>query len=399
MRPEFHFAPQNNWMNDPNGLIYHNGLYHLYFQYNPLGNQWGHMSWGHATSKDLIHWEEHPVAIEESDNKMIFSGSAVFDRNNSSGLGTVENPPIVAIFTEHRETLQTQSIAYSLDGGFTYAKYVNNPVIDLGMKDFRDPKVFWYEQGSYWVMSVVASHEYRVIFYKSFNLIDWQLLSSFGPVGSVDGIWECPDLFPLEIENAIKWVLIISINPGGPAGGSGTQYFIGDFDGVTFTQTEHNNLVKWLDYGADYYAAVSYNDVPGNKRIMIGWMNNWKYAHELPAQPYRGTMATPREITLARVNGQIELIQQPIAELRDRCIDIQITPAMQKLSNGVEIYFDDNARAIKVKRPHNAFDNEVHSIPFNISHDQIPAQILIDHGSIEIFINKGEKTFTELILI
>ncbi|WP_055713904.1 GH32 C-terminal domain-containing protein [Streptomyces torulosus] len=239
-RPRFHFTPEKNWMNDPNGLVYYKGEYHLFYQYNPNGNSWGDMSWGHAVSKDLVHWEELPLALSHDDEEMVFSGSAVVDRNNTTGFGTKKNPPMVAIYTSAYKNggKQAQSLAYSTDRGRTWTKYQGNPVIDIGSKDFRDPKVQWYAPTKSWLMTVSLSEEHKVRFYSSKNLKDWSLLSEFGPQGATGGEWECPDLFPLAVDGDrknIKWVLVVNINPGGIAGGSGSQYFIGDFDGKKFT--------------------------------------------------------------------------------------------------------------------------------------------------------------------
>ncbi|MEV0170664.1 GH32 C-terminal domain-containing protein [Streptomyces sp. NPDC050803] len=239
-RPQFHFTPEKNWMNDPNGLVYYKGEYHLFYQYNPGGNSWGDMSWGHAVSKDLVHWEELPLALSHDDEEMVFSGSAVVDWDNTTGFGTRKNPPMVAIYTSYDKAAgtQAQSLAYSTDRGRTWTKYQGNPVIDIGSKEFRDPKVQWYAPTRSWVMTVSLSTEHKVRFYTSKNLKDWELQSEFGPQGATGGVWECPDLFPLAVdgdENNIKWVLVVSMNPGGIAGGSGSQYFIGDFDGKKFT--------------------------------------------------------------------------------------------------------------------------------------------------------------------
>ncbi|MFJ9148426.1 glycoside hydrolase family 32 protein [Streptomyces sp. NPDC102270] len=239
-RPQFHYTPQKNWMNDPNGLVYYQGEYHLFYQYNPSGNSWGDMSWGHAVSKDLVHWKELPLALSHDDKEMVFSGSAVVDRNNTTGFGTRENPPMVAIYTSHDKSTgaQAQSLAYSTDRGRTWTKYRGNPVIDIGSKDFRDPKVQWYAPTRSWLMTVSLSAEHKVRFYSSSNLKDWEQLSEFGPAGATGGVWECPDLFPLAVDGdpkKIKWVLVVNINPGGIAGGSGAQYFVGDFDGKKFT--------------------------------------------------------------------------------------------------------------------------------------------------------------------
>ncbi|WP_030338321.1 glycoside hydrolase family 32 protein [Streptomyces sp. NRRL S-1022] len=239
-RPQFHFTPQKNWMNDPNGLVYYQGEYHLFYQYNPNGNSWGDMSWGHAVSKDLVHWKELPLSLSHDDQEMVFSGSAVVDWNNTTGFGTKKNPPMVAIYTSAYRNggKQAQSLAYSTNRGRTWTKYQGNPVLDIGSGEFRDPKVQWYAPTKSWLMTVSLSTEHKVRFYSSKNLKDWDLLSEFGPAGATGGVWECPDLFPLAVDgdpHHIKWVLVVNINPGGIAGGSAAQYFIGDFDGTTFT--------------------------------------------------------------------------------------------------------------------------------------------------------------------
>ena len=235
-RPQFHYTPAKNWMNDPNGLVYYQGQYHLFYQYNPAGNTWGNMSWGHAVSADLVHWKELPVAIPYDANELVFSGSAVVDKDNTSGLGTKANPPLVAIYTSAKPGSQSQSLAYSTDGGLTFTKY--GTVLDIGSAEFRDPKVFWYAPANEWRMVVVKATEHKVSIYRSANLTSWTHLSDFGPAGAVGGVWECPDLFPLAINGDprnVKWVMVVNLNPGGIAGGSGGQYFVGDFDGTTFT--------------------------------------------------------------------------------------------------------------------------------------------------------------------
>ncbi|MET7457640.1 GH32 C-terminal domain-containing protein [Streptomyces sp. NPDC005574] len=239
-RPQFHFTPEKNWMNDPNGLVYYQGEYHLFYQYNPDGDSWGNMSWGHAVSTDLVHWKQLPLALSHDDQEMVFSGSAVVDRDNSTGFGTRSDPPMVAIYTSHSKDggRQAQSLAYSTDRGRTWTKYRGNPVLDIGSTEFRDPKVQWYQPTRSWLMTVSLSTEHKVRFYSSKNLKDWRLLSDFGPAGATGGVWECPDLFPLAVDgdrNHVKWVLVVNINPGGIAGGSAAQYFVGDFDGRKFT--------------------------------------------------------------------------------------------------------------------------------------------------------------------
>ncbi|WP_052144536.1 glycoside hydrolase family 32 protein [Halalkalibacter okhensis] len=315
-RPQFHFSPKENWMNDPNGLVYYKGEYHLFYQYHPDSTIWGPMHWGHAVSKDLIHWEELPIALYPDELGQIFSGSAVVDKDNTSGLRTSEEEDvIVAIFTHHGEDNEKQSIAYSNDRGRSWTKYKENPVIaNPGIKDFRDPKVFWHNETNKWVMSLACGDEIQ--FYRSPNLIEWEFLSSFGKkYGAHGGVWECPDLIEMEVkgENEKKWVLIVSINPGGPNGGSVVQYFIGDFDGKTFTCDDSNETVRWADPGRDFYAAVSWSNV--EKPVWIGWMSNWQYANEVPTSPWRSAMSVPREISLAKMSEGYKLIQKPIKQL------------------------------------------------------------------------------------
>ncbi|MER7396513.1 glycoside hydrolase family 32 protein [Streptomyces sp. NPDC000151] len=319
-RPQVHFSPAENWMNDPNGLIHHNGKYHLFFQYNPSGATWGNMSWGHAVSTDLLHWEEQPVAIPQTDEEMVFSGSAVFDRDNTSGLGTAANPPLVAIYTSMVKATggQRQSLAYSIDDGATWKRYAGNPVLDIGSDNFRDPKVFWHAPTARWVMVLALSAEHRISVYTSPDLKSWTHRSDFGPSAATGGVWECPDLFELPVGDdpaRRKWVLIVNLNPGGPAGGSAGQYFTGDFDGTRFTADPHD-APRWLDHGADAYAGVTYNDAPGGRRVLVAWMNNWLYGEKIPTSPWRSAMGFPRELGLrAAPDGGAELVQQPVAEL------------------------------------------------------------------------------------
>ncbi|WP_030606466.1 glycoside hydrolase family 32 protein [Streptomyces sclerotialus] len=319
-RPQVHFSPARNWMNDPNGLLHHNGTYHLFFQYNPSGNTWGNMSWGHATSPDLVHWEERPVAIAHDDEEMVFSGSAVFDRDNTSGLGTTAAPPLVAVYTSMVKATgrQRQSLAYSTDDGETWTRYAGNPVLDIGSNDFRDPKVFWHAPTDRWVMAVAMAAEHRIRFYASPDLKTWTYLSDFGPSGATGGVWECPDLFELPVDGASgrrRWVLIVNLNPGGPAGGSAGQYFTGDFDGTTFTADPQDGP-RWLDHGADAYAGVTYNDAPGGRRVLVAWMNNWLYGEKIPTDPWRSAMGFPRELGLrSAAGGGVALVQRPVAEL------------------------------------------------------------------------------------
>ncbi|NER16530.1 glycoside hydrolase family 32 protein [Spongiivirga citrea] len=331
-RNQFHFSPPEKWMNDPNGLVYNEGVYHLYYQYYPEDIVWGPMHWGHATSKDLIQWDHQPIALFPDEHGYIFSGSAVVDHKNSSGFGTAEKPALVAIFTYHlmegekagRNDFQTQGIAYSNDNGQTWTKYEGNPVIKnpTSIRDFRDPKVFWHDESNQWIMALVAGDHAK--FYSSPNLKEWTYLSEFGKtVGAHGGVWECPDLFKLKVEGEEeeKWVLLISINPGAPNGGSGTQYFIGDFDGNTFTTNQKD--IKWLDYGTDNYAGVTYNNTPDDQRLFIGWMSNWNYAQKTPTKEWRSAMTIPRKLDLIKLKGDYLLKSVPMDALNKYATSMQ----------------------------------------------------------------------------
>ena len=323
-RPAYHFSPDSMWMNDPNGLVYFEGEYHLFYQHYPHGNTWGPMHWGHAVSTDLVHWEHLPIALYPDSLGYIFSGSAVIDWPNSSGLGTAEHPPMIAIFTHHNPELaesdpdqaQYQSIAYSLDRGRSWTKYPGNPVLPSpGIRDFRDPKVFRYDADRKWIMTLAAQD--RVMFFSSPDLISWTYESEFGEnEGAHGGVWECPDLFPLEVDGTTRWVLLVSINPGGPNGGSATQYFIGDFDGRRFNPEDNPGTALWIDYGKDNYAGVTWSDIPrvDGRRIFIGWMSNWQYANQVPTERWRNAMTLPRELFLFREGGKIRLRSQPVVE-------------------------------------------------------------------------------------
>jgi sucrose-6-phosphate hydrolase SacC (GH32 family) len=307
VRPRIHFAPAANWMNDPNGLIHHGGLFHLYFQHNPESADWGNMSWGHATSADLISWQEHAVALRFDDDEQVFSGSIVYDSTNSSGLGTAESPPLVAVYTSATPRGQSQALASSLDGGYIWQKH--GVVLDRGTADFRDPKVFRHDGA--WVLISVEAVDRQVHLFRSDDLHHWTPLSVFGPFGAPGGLWECPDLFPV----GDRWVLTLSINPGHPAGGSGMQYIVGDFDGVTFTAERWD----WLDHGHDCYAGVIFNGV--DHPVMLAWLNNWAYAHDVPTSPWRGSAALPRRLALrgsTLVQVPAVSVELPVSfELRD----------------------------------------------------------------------------------
>lgn len=319
-RPQLHFSPAMNWLNDPNGMVFFQGRYHLFYQYNPFGHIWGNMHWGHATSDDLVHWAHRPVAIPAGsrDHSYVFSGGAVVDFNNSSGLQLDSDLPVLIAFYTHsgdKGENQRQSISFSRDGGTSWQDYAENPVIENpGIKDFRDPKVFWDAPRNQWVMSLAAGQE--ILFYVSRNLLDWQRSGRFGETeGCHRGVWECPDLFPLTSdEGAVRYVLVVSINPGGPNGGSATQYFVGDFDGQTFIPCQHAS--RWLDWGPDNYAGVTWESAPGqlDRRLFIGWMNNWQYANQVPTYPWRGQMTQVRELSLLWREGQYWVASRPAAE-------------------------------------------------------------------------------------
>ena len=324
-RPQFHFSPPEKWMNDPNGLVYFEGEYHLFYQFYPDSTVWGPMHWGHAVSKDLVHWENLPVALYPDSLGYIFSGSAVIDWKNTSGLQTGKNPPMIAIFTQHSEErikegridFQNQSIAYSNDKGRTFLKYSSNPVLlNHWERDFRDPKVSWNASLQKWIMVLAVGQ--KVEFYSSANLIKWDYLSDFGrDAGAHGGVWECPDLFQIKAGDKEKYILIVNINPGAPNGGSGVQYFVGNFDGKNFINDNPKETTLWLDYGPDDYAGVTFSDVPveDGRRIIIGWMSNWAYATKVPTVKWRSAMTIPRVLELADTKSGLRLSSTPVKEL------------------------------------------------------------------------------------
>jgi len=333
-RPQFHFSPEKMWMNDPNGMVYFEGEYHLFYQHYPDSNVWGPMHWGHAVSRDLVHWEHLPIALYPDSLGYIFSGSAVVDWNNTSGFGKDGQPPLVAIFTQHlmagekagRTDFQYQSIAYSTDKGRTWTKYEGNPVIPntQKIKDFRDPKVIWDEDSKQWVM-VFAAHDH-VMFWGSPDLKKWTHLSDFGKeFGAHGGVWECPDLFPITLDGTgeKRWALLLSINPGAANGGSGTQYFVGNFDGKNFTldptfaPAVTGGKSVWLDHGRDNYAGVTWSDIPkeDGRRLFIGWMSNWDYATLVPTEAWRSATTLPRQLVLKNMEAGLRLTSFPVKEL------------------------------------------------------------------------------------
>lgn len=354
------------------------------------------MSWGHSVSVDLQRWEHLPVAIDCTETTGIFSGSAVVDFNNTSGFGTIDNPPLVAIYTVHQndESNQSQHIAFSVDEGMTWTKYADNPVLDLGMKDFRDPKVSWNEFTKSWLMTIAKPQEYKIAFFTSPDLKKWEHLSDFGPLGATGGIWECPDLFPLTTPAGdVKWVLLVSLNPGGVAGGSGTQYFIGDWDGRTFTTNQ--TTTKWIDYGRDNYAGVTFYNAPHDRKIFLAWMSNWDYAAKLPSPIWRGSMTTPRELTLIEYDGDLQLSALPtkeVSEVVDQSFIIEgdedCTITISENEKKLLVVFDATTKKITVDRSSAWFidlpDAPQSTPPIHLS--TFTVRLVLDHGSLELFI-------------
>ena len=365
-RPRIHFTPAKNWMNDPNGLVWHKGEYHLFFQHNPHGTEWGHMSWGHAVSKDLLNWEELPVAIPEGEDGAIFSGSAVSDGDE-----------LIAIYTRQTDTNQSQCIAKSTDNGRTFIKYDNNPVLDENKKDFRDPKVFRYED--HWIMSVAQPLEHQISFYSSTDLFNWKHLSNFGPAGAKDGVWECPDLFPINFNNQEVWVLLVSLNPGGLYG-SGTQYFVGDFDGTTFTPRYSTDKPRWLDFGKDNYAGVTFNNEPNGKRIFIGWLANWSDVKDHPATSWTTQMTIPRELALTNYKSELVLTQTPV------CVpthQLEVNVRKNKITGWTgfsTIGYNAELKQIFV---------DGYTAPYEPQAESFNLHLLLDRSSIELFTGDG----------
>jgi len=470
-RPAVHFTARDTWLNDPNGLVFHDGLYHLFFQNNPYGNVWGNMSWGHATSTDLLHWTEHPVAIPGDEAEDIFSGSVVVDHGNTSGFGTAGSPALVAVYTSafkagsvHSGT-QAQSLAYSTDSGMTWRKYEQNPVLARNSAHFRDPKVFRYESahGAFWVMVAVEAQQQKVVLYRSDDLKNWDFLSEFGPANADAGEWECPDLFPLAVDGDpanIKWLLIVNVNPGAVAGGSGGQYFVGQFDGVSFVpdagslaapsgitslpddaaRAEALQQSLWLDWGRDCYASVSFSNAPDDRRIIIGWMNNWDYANQLPTAPWRSSMTLARELRLETVNAVARLVQHPVLgnpeeelfhagsievgasalRLPDtapgvaQVIEAEILPgttervelrllASSDGIHGTVLSYTAGSGRLTLDRTRSgdtAFDEKfasVESAPVPLENGALKLLIVVDQCSVEVFAQDGKVVLTDLV--
>lgn len=441
-RPQFHFTPAVNWTNDPNGLVYYKGEYHLFFQHNPYGNHWGHMSWGHSVSSDLVHWKHLPLAIPEENGTMIFSGSAVIDETNSSGFAqTGAGVPMVAVYTGHLipdttqpdNYLQSQQIAYSLDQGRTWKKYAGNPVLDLHKKDFRDPCVIWFAPQKKWVMAVVLPGEHIVQFYASPNLKQWTHLSDFGPAGDIKDIWECPSLLEIPIENSggkKKWVLFNSQQ-------TTMQYFVGTFDGTKFVNENPAGNIYRPDYGPDYYAGITYQHIPtGQSPVLVGWANNWSYANDIPTHPWKSMMAIPRTLSLKHEGNAWILYQQPVAaltSLREKAwvaqrmsvsdqkdlsvhsqqceISLDWKPAAGTKSgirlgtgNGkaLTIGYDADAKKIFMDRTgvgDNSFNTRFASLsryeaPLETGKNGLRLHIFFDHSLVEVFANDGSLVMT-----
>ncbi|UJF33904.1 glycoside hydrolase family 32 protein [Paenibacillus hexagrammi] len=449
-RPKFHFTPLSNWMNDPNGLVYFEGEYHLFYQYHPYGMTWGPMHWGHAVSKDLVSWEHLPIALEPDEHGQIFSGSAVVDWHDTTGFFGGK-AGLVAIFTHHDQdpgserVRERQSLAYSEDSGRTWTKYSGNPVLaDSRFPDFRDPKVFWHGPTSQWIL-ILASGQ-TVSIYHSTNLKDWSFASQFGEgEGAHIGVWECPDLFELPVDgdpSRTKWVMLVSIgNSPEYVEGSRTQYFVGQFDGTTFKNDDEPEAVRWLDAGRDNYAGVSWSDIPGQdgRRIYIGWMSNWKYANLTPTEGWRSAMTLPRTLELASRGDQTILIQKPIAELQRLKEDgyvfenVEVEPGTQLLSTfalssfqlevefelqtasefGFKLHMSESSETVVGYVPakqevfvdrsrsgntgfHADFPGR-HAVQVLPQHGRIKLNVWVDACSVEVFAGEGEAVITDLL--
>ncbi len=414
-RPLYHHTPQYGWMNDPNGMFYKDGEWHLCYQWNPYGSQWENMTWGHSVSKDLIHWEPMPTAIEADAIGTIFSGSCVVDKNNTAGYG---KDAIIAFYTSAGEA-QTQSMAYSTDGGRTFRKYEKNPVVTANKPDFRDPHLFWHEQTRKWIMPLAVGQEMQ--FYSSTNLKDWTYESSFGKeYGNHDGVWECPDLMPLPVRGTgqTKWMLLCNINPGGPFGGSATQYFIGQFDGHQFTCESKPEVTKWMDYGKDHYATVTFDNAPEGRRVAIVWMSNWQYAGIVPTKQFRSANALPRDLGLFTDGAETYCSVLPSKEVdalrgakvknpTEACemvVDLkgsmELTLANAK-GEQVVMRYDQQNQTFAMDRSKSGNVSFSEAFPIETvapTHGQLKQlRIFIDRSSIEVFDADGKMSMTNLV--
>lgn len=440
-RPAYHHTPLYGWMNDPNGMFYKDGEWHLCYQWNPYGSKWQNLSWGHSVSRDMIHWEHRPDAVIEPDGLgMIFSGSSAVDRSGSAGFG---KDAVVALYTSAAAS-QIQSLAWSDDNGETFTKYDGNPVLTLD-SEARDPNMFWDSERNVWIMVLAHALDHEMLIFSSPDMKEWTLESSFGRgLGAQDGVWECPDLFELPVkgESGKKWVLLCNLNPGGPFGGSATQYFIGDFDGKTFTSdTDDAGRVptKWLDYGKDHYATVSFSDAPDGRRTVIGWMSNWQYAPEVPTMQFRSANTLPREMGIFRApDGQLYVSSTPSPEvdalrgalvksvsktsvgskakaysIPELCeIDMEISPRKAEsveieLSNAagekVVMVYDAKSDSLSFDRRESGivdFSQDFPAVtvsPAYTDGDKVGLRIFIDRSSIEVFGKDGRFAMTNLV--
>ena len=414
-RPAYHHSPAYGWMNDPNGLFYKDGVWHLYYQWNPYGSQWENMTWGHSTSTDGLHWTPQPTAIEADALGAIFSGCCVVDKNNTAGFG---NGAIVAYYTS-AGARQTQSMAYSLDGGQTFTKYAGNPVIVSDVPDFRDPHIFWNEEAGFWNMVLASGQEMSI--YSSKDLKQWKHESNFGlTYGNHSGVWECPDLMKLPVDGTgeQKWMLICNINPGGPFGGSATQYFIGQFDGHQFVCEDQPEETKWMDYGKDHYATVTFDNAPDGRRVAIAWMSNWQYANQVPTMQFRSTNSILRDLSLYQYEGETYCAVRPAKEMdaargkkiarpTDRC-EIVVTlkgDARITLSNGskerVVLDYDADMASLDFDRRHSgqcSFSDAFPTVVTAPVHGTLRTlRIFIDKSSIEVFDADGRLSMTNLV--
>lgn len=409
-RPEFHHTPVYAWMNDPNGMFYLNGEWHLYYQYGPYGSMWNNMTWGHSVTRDLIHWEHRPSAIFPDAHGSIFSGSCVVDHENTAGFG---KDAVIALYTSAGD-VQSQSLAYSLDGGNTFTKYDGNPILTSDIPDFRDPNMFWNEDIKAWNLILACGQEMRL--YSSPNLIDWTEESRFGlGLGNHEGVWECPDLMKLPVEgtNESKWVLICNINPGGPAGGSATQYFVGDFDGHKFTVDNTSRYLNgnalWQDYGMDHYATVSFSNAPEGRHTMIAWMSNWLYANDVPTMQFRSANSITREPYLYKVGNELFMGSRPSPEYDNSSLDKVLkvkgnTTVTLSNDEGEEfiITYDQKAMTLTCDRSKSGitnFNQHFASKPVvaPVHKKLTQLRVFVDNSSVEVFGNNGEVCLTNLV--
>ena len=415
-RPVYHHTPAYGWMNDPNGMFYKDGVWNLYFQHNPYGSQWENMTWGHSTSKDLVHWTFDGDPVQPDALGTIFSGSAVVDKNNTAGFG---KNAIVALYTSAGES-QTQSMAYSTDGGKTFTKYAGNPILTSSVPDFRDPHMFWNEDIKKWNMILTAGQHMEI--YTSDNLKDWKLESAFGEgYGNHGGVWECPDLMKLKVRGTDKekWMLVCNINPGGPFGGSATQYFVGDFDGHKFTCDSKPEVTKWMDYGKDHYATVTFDNAPEGRHVAIAWMSNWQYANQVPTMQYRSANSIARDLGLFEYKGETYCSVIPSKEItaaRSKKASKKLTEACEMvvdlkgdatitLSNEkgekVVMNYDAKAETFSMDRTQSGkvdFNNDFVATTKAPTYGKLnQLRIFIDKSSIEAIDAEGKMAMTNLV--